>query len=286
MRFLILGCNGMAGHMISLYLSKVGYSVTGFARKAILPIETIIGDARDLASLNAIVSSGRFDYVVNCIGILNREADDNREAAVLLNAYLPHYLAEVTKGSETRIIHLSTDCVFSGDRGGYSECDFRDGATFYDRSKALGELEDNKNFTIRSSIIGPDVNPKGIGLLNWFFQSGESVAGYTNAIWTGQTTLQLAKTVEMVAKTKATGLVNMVPNQAISKYNLLSLINNAMHCKKDIIPDDSFRVDKSLVRTRFEFPYLIPDYVIMINELYDWMLNEKDWYPHYSFLGA
>ena len=83
---------------------------------------------------------------------------------------------------------MSTDCVFSGRRGGYTEKDFRDGETFYDRSKALGELEDDKNITLRNSIVGPDINPNGIGLFNWFMHQKDQVNGFSNTMWTGQTT--------------------------------------------------------------------------------------------------
>ena len=177
---------------------------------------------------------------------------------------------------------MSTDCVFSGKKGQYTEVDFPDGETFYDRSKALGEIIDNKNITLRNSIVGPDINPKGIGLLNWFMQQNGNVNGYTMSMWTGQTTLQLAKTMEAAIKVHACGLYNTVPATSISKYDLLCLFNKYMRNNKVIIhPVDGIRADKSLKRTRFDFDYIIPDYEIMVSELAKWIFDHKDLYPHY-----
>ena len=283
MKFFILGCNGMAGHMISLYLKEQGHSVLGFDLKKSEYVDSIAGDARDTESLRKIITEGEFDTVINCIGILNQYAENDKALASFLNSYFPHFLAEVTKGSTTQVIHMSTDCVFSGKRGGYTEDDFRDGETFYDRSKALGELEDDKNLTLRQSIVGPDINPKGIGLLNWFMQQKGGVNGFTKAMWTGQTTLQLAKTMEEAAKVKAHGLYNTVPDTNISKYELLKLFNQHLRTDKITVNEvEGVNADKSLLRTRYEFDYHIPDYETMVRELADWMRAHKDMYPHYE----
>ncbi|MGP8313509.1 dTDP-4-dehydrorhamnose reductase family protein [Enterocloster aldenensis] len=282
MKFLILGCNGMAGHMISLYLKERGHDVTGFGRNESSLIKCIVGDATDTDFLSITVGKNKFDSIINCIGILNQNAEDNKSKAVYLNSFLPHLLADITSRTNTQIIHMSTDCVFSGKRGQYTESDLRDGESFYDRTKALGELDDNKNITLRNSIIGPDINPKGIGLLNWFMQQKDLVNGYTRAIWTGQTTLQLAKTMEFVAREKVHGLYNAVPEQSISKYELLRLFNHYMRNDTIIIrPDDKYAADKSLKRTHFEQSYVIPDYEQMVAELSAWIHNHKELYPHY-----
>ena len=282
MKFLVLGCNGMAGHMISLYLQEHGHKVLGFDRRESKYVKSIAGDARDTENLKKLVLEGKFDSVINCIGVLNQFAEKNKALAVFLNSYLPHYLAEITSGTDTQVIHMSTDCVFSGKRGNYTENDFRDGETFYDRSKALGELEDNKNITLRNSIVGPDINAEGIGLLNWFMQQNGEINGYTKAMWTGQTTLQLAKTMEVAAREKAHGLFNTVPDHAISKYNLLQLFNQYMRNNSiQITPVDGIVADKALKRTRFEFGYLIPDYEQMISELAQWIREHSKMYPQY-----
>jgi NAD-dependent epimerase/dehydratase len=282
MKFLVLGCNGMAGHMISLYLQERGHEVLGFDRRESRYVKSIAGDARDTENLKKLVLTGKFNSVINCIGVLNQFAEKDKALAVFLNSYLPHYLAEVTSGTDTQVIHMSTDCVFSGKRGNYTENDFRDGETFYDRSKALGELEDNKNITLRNSIVGPDINAEGIGLLNWFMKQNGEIKGYTKAMWTGQTTLQLAKTMEVAAREKAHGLFNAVPNYAISKYNLLQLFNQYMRNNEvQITPVDGIIADKALKRTRFEFGYLIPDYEQMVAELAQWIREHSKMYPQY-----
>ena len=283
MKFLILGCNGMAGSTISLYLKEQGHDVFGFDRAKSKYIDSTSGDARNLDFLNELVTGGKYDSVINCIGILNQFAEQNKSLATFLNSYLPHYLADITSSTDTQIIHMSTDCVFSGARGGYTEDDFRDGETFYDRSKALGELEDGKNITLRNSIVGPDINEEGIGLLNWFMKQSGKINGFTKAMWTGQTTLQLAKTMEVAAKEKAHGLYNTVPSSSISKYDLLQLFNKYLRNNEvEISPVEGLIADKSLKRTRFEFSYLIPDYETMIAELSEWVIKHKELYPHYN----
>lgn len=282
MRFLVCGCCGMAGHMISLYLKEQGHYVYGFDRVKSNLIDSEVGDACDSIYVKNLVLSGNYDAVVNCIGILNQAAEDNKSLATYLNSYFPHYLADITNNTDIQIIHISTDCVFSGKKGQYEENDFQDGTTFYDRSKALGELNDDKNITLRGSIIGPDINKNGIGLLNWFMQQNEKINGYTKSIWTGQTTLQLAKTIEFAAKTRAHGLVNSVPENSISKYNLCKLFNHYLRNDEIIIqPVDGINVDKSLKRTNFDMDYIIPDYDIMIKELQEWINKHKNLYPHY-----
>lgn len=273
----------MAGHTISLYLKEQGHNVFGFDRKKSLYIDSVAGDARNTAELTKIIINGKYDTVINCIGILNQFAEQNKSLATFLNSYFPHFLAEITAETDTQVIHMSTDCVFSGKKGQYTEDDFRDGETFYDRSKALGELEDEKNITLRNSIVGPDINPKGIGLLNWFMQQSGDINGFTKAMWTGQTTLQLAKTMEVAARERVHGLYNTVPSTSISKYDLLRLFNK--YLRNDTLtihPVEGINADKSLKRTRFEFEYLIPDYETMVAEMAEWIKNHKSMYPHYN----
>lgn len=274
----------MAGHMISLYLKEQGYEVDGFAREESRFVRTIVGDARNLQTVRKTIEEGQYDVVVNCIGLLNKFAENDHEAAVFLNAYFPQFLAKVTAHNPTQIIHISTDCVFSGSRGGYQETDLPDGELFYDRSKALGELVNKKDITFRNSIIGPDLKKDGIGLVNWFMQQKGRVKGYKNAIWTGQTTLQLAKTIENAAIQRVHGLYNMVPEESISKYDMLVLFNQYLRKEPiEIEPEENFRIDKSLRRTNYErFSYKIPVYEEQIRELGEWMRKHREEYPHYE----
>jgi len=164
MKVLVMGSTGMAGHTITLYLNKIGHDVTAFSNTPFKYCKNVIGDAFDESFIKGLVTDG-YDVIINCIGILNRAAEENPSKAVYLNSFLPHFIADCIKNKKTKLIHMSTDCVFSGKTGGYSEHSFRDGETFYDRTKALGEVDDNKNLTFRNSILGPDMNEKGIGLL-------------------------------------------------------------------------------------------------------------------------
>lgn len=283
MKILVLGCNGMLGHVVSLYLLNRGYDVTGFARDTKLNIPIIIGDATDTHNLAGLIRNGNYDVVVNCIGILNQSAENHKAQAVFLNSYLPHYLAEITYKLKTKIVHISTDCVFSGKTGGYTEDSVPDGTSFYDRSKSLGDLCDDKNITIRTSIIGPDINSEGIGLFNWFMRQQGTVNGYTKAIWTGQTTLQLAKTIEVAIHNNVAGLHHMVPSISISKYNLLVLFNKLFRKNSlTIVPSDKIQVDKSLIRTNFSLKYDIPTYEEMLLDMYKWIKNNRNLYPHYQ----
>lgn len=283
MKFLVLGCNGMAGHTISLYLHERGHDVLGYDRTESKYVRSIAGNAFDTTFLRALIKKGRFDSIINCIGILNQFAEQNKALASFLNSYLPHFLVEATDNTTTQVIHMSTDCVFSGKRGSYTEDDVPDGTSFYDRSKALGEICDEKNITLRNSIVGPDINPIGIGLLNWFMHQRDAINGYTKAMWTGQTTLQLAKTMEIAAKEKAHGLFNTVPDHSISKYELCKLFNKYLRNNTITIhPVEGVNADKSLKRTRFEFSYLIPSYEVMVKELTDWIMAHKGMYPHYN----
>jgi dTDP-4-dehydrorhamnose reductase len=282
MKVLVLGGTGMAGHIISLYFNEAGHDVTAFSRSKLDYCNNINGDISDFESLKNIINEGQYDGIINAIGILNQDAEDHKSNAVILNSYLPHFLSDTTKKMKTRVIHMSTDCVFSGKTGGYSETSFRDGETFYDRSKALGELENNKDLTFRNSIIGPDMSERGIGLFNWFMKQEGQVNGFTKAIWTGVTTLTLAKAMEQALIENLTGLYNLVNNETISKYELLKLFNKYM--KDDqimILPSDNLSLNKSLINNRTDFSFKVPSYEAMVAELKEWIDNHKDYYPHY-----
>ena len=132
----------MAGHLISLYLKERGHFVVGFSRKGVSFLESqVIGDARDESAIADVLYEGEFDVVVNCVGVLNKAAEDNPDAAYL-NGELPHVLARLTEGTPTRVFHMSTDCVFAGNTGPYAEASVPDGQSAYDRTKAAGELDD------------------------------------------------------------------------------------------------------------------------------------------------
>lgn len=272
----------MAGHTISIYLKEVGHDVTTFSRGQINYCKNIVGDVRDFSELEKIIVNNKYGAIINAIGILNQDAEENRSNAVILNSYLPHFLSDLTRNMATKIIHMSTDCVFSGKIGGYSENAFKDGETFYDRSKALGEIDNDKDLTFRNSIIGPDINPKGIGLFNWFMKQNGDIKGYRKAIWTGVTTLTLAKAMDQALKENLTGIYNLVNNQNISKYELLELFNKHLKNNKcKILSDDKIIIDKSLINNRNDFSFIVPSYEEMVIEMVDWLEKHTDIYPHY-----
>ena len=284
MKFFICDCNGMAGHLIAIYLQEQGHEVYGFARKKSPYIPNcIVCDAGNTELLTKVIREGNFDCVINCIGILNQFAERNPADAIYVNSYFPHFLAKITEDLNTQVIQMSTDCVFKGDRGNYTESDQPDGITMYSRTKALGELNDGKNLTLRNSIVGPDINVNGIGLLNWFMKQ-TNCNGYRKTIWNGITTLELAKIMEVAAKEKIHGLYNMVPDDIkVRKYKILELFNKYIRNNEVKIGYvDGTDEDKSLIRTNRDFKYDIPLYDTMISELADWMKVHKDMYPHYN----
>lgn len=292
MRFLVFGSTGMAGHMVSLYLTEQGHEVDGTARHdASFLVErgvhVISLDVTDSDAVKQILFQGDYDIVVNCVGLLNKACDERPDLAVYLNSYFPHLLEAVTCGMHTRVFHLSTDCVFAGNDGPYSEGSFPDGTTFYDRTKALGEIRNDKDLTLRQSIVGPDPDPEGIGLFNWFMRQEGEVCGYAGAIWTGLTTLELARAIESCAESAARGLVNMVPKGVISKYDLLCMFKNQFQCRvTNVLFSPVPRIDKRLVKTNTSIPFEPKSYACQIVELRNWIIAHADLYPHYDMGGS
>lgn len=274
----------MAGHLISLYFKEQGHDVVGFARQqSFLLNNTIVGDASDFPLIKKTLEEGGFDAVINCIGLLNQFAEENKAMAILLNGYLPHWLVETTMDTRTRVIQMSTDCVFAGNDGPYYEDDIPNGRSFYDRSKAIGEINTSKDLAFRTSIVGPDIKPSGIGLFNWFMQQEGEVGGYTGAIWTGVTTYTLAKAMEQALKEKLTGLYNLVNNVSINKYDLLGLFNKYFRAGEvKINPNDKLQMDKSLRSKRVDFDFVVPSYEQQVKEMREWVDAHNSLYMHYN----
>jgi dTDP-4-dehydrorhamnose reductase len=284
-KILVIGIKGMAGHMLYNYFSESRlYDVYGLARN-IEPSNNLFNvDVSDTIQLQSLFKENQFDYVVNCIGILNKDAEDFPSKAIWFNSYFPHYLEEVTKETQTKIIHISTDCVFSGKEGGYTENDFKNGSGFYAQSKALGELINNKDVTIRTSIIGPELNQNGIGLFHWFMSQSDQahLKGFTKAFWSGLTTLELAKVVLEIIEQNISGLIQVAPTTKIDKYSLISLFNTIYkNGKMTIDAQDDYQVDKSLVSIRTDFDYKVTNYRQMLEAQKDWILKYPSIYSHY-----
>ncbi|UOX34031.1 SDR family oxidoreductase [Flavobacterium sediminilitoris] len=285
-KILVIGSKGMAGHVILYYLkSKKNFEVFSMARSIEKSDFNFSLDVSDTNKVKTIILENQFDVIVNCIGILNKNAEENPETAIWYNSYFPHFIESITRNTTTKIIHISTDCVFSGEKGSYTENDFKDGIGFYAQSKALGEIINDKDVTIRTSIIGPELKLNGIGLLNWFLNQPENtnLKGFTNAFWTGLTTLELAKVIVAIIEQNIKGLIQVTPQNKISKYNLLKLFNTIYRNDKLIIlKEDKYKIDKSLSSIRTDFNYIVPTYKKMLIEQKKWMLKNNNIYKHYS----
>lgn len=282
-RILILGSIGMAGHTITLYFKERSYDVTAYSVTPFLYCDNIIGNAFETENFRSMISNGKYDVIINCIGLLNQAAEESHSNALYLNSYLPHLIADTIKDKKTKLIHMSTDCVFAGNTGPYYENSLRDGATFYDRSKASGEVDDDKNLTFRNSIVGPDMNKNGLGLFNWFMKQEGTVKGFTCALWTGVTTLTLAKAMEKAIEENLCGLYNLVNNVSISKYDLLVLFNKYFRNNSlTILKNDDLKLDKSLRNTRKDFSFVVPPYEQMVQEMKAWVDAHSNLYPHYQ----
>lgn len=286
MRYLIFGVNGMAGHVIASYLAERGHEVAGFARQQSPVCKTIIGDARNWTDVEKVLKTEEYDTVVNCIGVLNKRVDASLANGIYLNSTLPHLLAEELRDKAAKLIHISSDCVFEGTKGQYTENDRPDAISYYGRSKALGEVVDQENLTLRTSIVGPELKANGVGLFHWFMKQKGTVAGYKNVIWTGVTTLQLAKSIEEDIVRQKTGLYHLVNNETICKHDLLQLFNSAFRKNSiEITENDTVVCDRSLVCTSDGQRFSVPGYQQMIAELVEWMENHRELYGQYEEFG-
>ncbi|MFK5950676.1 MAG: SDR family oxidoreductase [Methylococcales bacterium] len=280
-KLVVLGCAGMAGHIVAEYLeSKDGCEVYGIARSEGRFV-THVTDVTDFDVLESILKEIQPDFVINCIGVLVSQSSDDICSAIQINSYLPHYLARLGKKLGFKLIHISTDCVFSGKEGGYREDSFRDGDDNYARTKALGEVINDRDLTIRTSIIGPELKTNGTGLFDWFMKQSGDINGYTEAYWSGVTTFELAKAIYEFIKQDTCGLFQLCPDDKISKYDLLKCFSKVWQRKISINPVSTYTVDKSLVSTRDDFSYSVPDYQHMLEEQRDWMKSHADYYAHY-----
>lgn len=273
MKLLVLGGNGMAGHIISHYFKKCStYTVFSTSRDVSNMEDTIQLDVRDQGKLEEVIDLLIPDVIINCIGILNEQATQNPLDALLVNSLLPHTLAKLIERHGGRLVHVSTDCVFSGEKGDYVENDPLDGQSVYAKTKSLGEVISSKHLTIRTSIVGPEIRKNGIGLMHWFMQQSGEIKGYTNVFWNGVTTLELAKAIHEMIEQNIMGLYHLTAPQKISKYELLVLFKKVFN-KEDVLitPYETIRSDKTLKNTRKDFNYQVPEYKQMLVELRDWL---------------
>lgn len=279
MKILVLGKTGMLGNVVYNYFKDLNEDVIGTSRNK----EDIYYDAyENQEGIVNIIRKYRPNVIINCIGILNKEAEDNKCLAIKVNSLLPHYIDSLSDKYNFKLIHISTDCVFEGTKGNYTETDIADATSFYGRSKAMGEIVNNKNVTLRTSIIGPDNNKEGIGLFEWFINQEGEINGYKNVLWTGVTTIELAKVIETVIKNNIVGLQHVVNNKIISKYDLLKLISTVFNKEIKINEEVNNKSAKTLIRTNKSFDYEIPSYEKMIKEMKEWIIKHKNIYTNSS----
>jgi len=278
MKILILGSDGMLGHVVKTYFEERGHEIVCTNRND-KESNLYFDITNSVSGIDKIVENVKPEVLINCIGILNKVAEEHKALAILINSYLPHYLDELSAKAGFKLIHVSTDCVFDGKVGGYDEYSIPNETNMYGRSKALGEVINDRSVTLRTSIVGPDINKNGVGLFQWFMTQEGEVGGYDNVIWTGVTTMWFARCMEIAIEKNLTGLHHCVNNETISKYDLITLFKK--YFDKDIIINHNPDVvsKKTLVRTDASFDFGIPSYEQMVKEMREWVIEHKEMYP-------
>ena len=279
MRILILGGDGMLGHQLFKNL-KSSHDVRVTLRQDLAVYNKFMVfssentypgiDVIKIDKLAKVLTNFHPDAVVNAIGIVKQLPEANKSIPSLeINALFPHRLALLCKDISARMIHLSTDCIFSGKKGNYKESDTSDPDDLYGRTKFLGEVTEKHCLTLRTSMIGQELSRKK-NLLEWFLAQKGTVNGYKKVIFSGFTTLELSRVIEnMILNYPDASGIYHVSSDPISKFDLLSLIKATLKLPIEIIPDESFACDRSLDSSKFrrEFNYNPPSWEEMIYEL-------------------
>jgi dTDP-4-dehydrorhamnose reductase len=280
LRLLILGGSGMLGHQLWRGLHAqhdtwvtLRRPVADFAAHNLFDEAKAIqfDDITDDTALERALGQAKPEAVINCVGIIKQRDEASDEALTLrVNAEFPHRLAKRSGEAGARLIHFSTDCIFAGTKGNYTESDPSDAADLYGRSKHQGEVADAHSVTLRTSVIGHELGTN-LALLDWFLsQRGQAVNGYTKAIYSGFTTLEMARIVDRIL-TQYTDLSGVwhVASEPISKFGLLQLCREKLGWEGVIEPNDEFVCDRSLNADRFNQAtgYTPPSWEAMISEL-------------------
>lgn len=262
MKVMILGASGMLGNaMMRYFMQSQAYNVYGSTRsdmaKNLLPdyLHTNIISNVDVDNFESIarqLSVIRPDIVINCVGLV-KQLDDSKDVLKIIpiNTILPHRLVILCDLIGAKLIHISTDCVFSGSRGMYTEVDVADANDLYGRSKYLGEVDYPNAITLRTSIIGHELIG-AYGLINWFLNQKNRVEGYRKAIFSGLPTVEIARIImEYVIPNPEMHGVYHLSSYPVNKYALLSMVADIYKKKISIEPNDEFVIDRSLDSTRF-----------------------------------
>lgn len=283
MRVLVLGAGGMLGHtLIDVLASRPGLDVAGTIRDPAPPAAHRTGatqltihpgiDVTRHGTLEALLGDARPDVIINAVGIVKQVAAGHDPIATTeLNALLPHRLARLAAARSARLIQISTDCVFSGRRGGYTEDDAPDPVDLYGRTKLLGEVVDGDTLTIRTSFVGHELATRH-GLVEWFLAQTGTVPGYSRAVFSGLPTVELARVIadEILPRPALRGLVNIGAGP-IAKLDLLALVANRYATLATLEPRDEPVVDRSLDTRRFTDAtgYRAPAWPDLVAAMYD-----------------
>jgi dTDP-4-dehydrorhamnose reductase len=280
MRILILGGDGMLGHRLLRQFAPnhetrvtVRQSLEAYHSYRLFDRANTYDevDARDPSALPKVLGEFRPEAVINAVGVIKQRPDaKDGVLSIEVNSLFPHFLAGLCEARGAHLIHVSTDCVFSGGKGNYTETDRPDPVDVYGFSKLLGEVIRPGALTLRTSMIGTELARK-TGLVEWFLsQRGKMINGYRKAIFSGFTTAELARIIErlLTAHPKTAGLYH-VSAPPISKFDLLSRLNDRLSLDIRITPDDEIACDRSLDSARFrnEFGYVSPSWDVMLDEL-------------------
>ena len=278
---LILGATGMLGHRLWLQLED-RFDCTATIRADAIPAtaslildqkRTITGlTVGDEEALDGALTSSRAQVVINCIGMVKQRPEAADPVALLrANAVFPHAVEAACARHGARLVQISTDCVFSGRRGGYAEDDLPDPADLYGRSKLAGEPEGEGTLVLRTSMIGRELE-RGSGLLQWFLAQGGAVSGYPNALFTGPTTPVLSRLIgDLIEGHPDLRGTFHVAAKPISKLELLELVRDGFGLETTIEPDPTVQVDRTLDGTRLReaVGWQAPGWAEMIQELAD-----------------
>lgn len=281
MKIMVLGASGMLGNAMVRVLSEnndcevFGTTRSGGASRFFpseIAVRLVAGvDVENYDALVKAFAQVRPDIVINCIGLIKQLADANDPLlAIPINALLPHRLARLCDLSGSRLVHISTDCVFSGNKGGYTEDDPSDAKDLYGKSKFLGEVVYPHTITLRTSIIGHELQ-SAHGLVDWFLSQQQQCKGFTKAIFSGLPTVVLARIIRdvVIPRPELSGLYH-VAARPISKYDLLRLVAEVYGKSIEIIPDDSLVIDRSLNAGRFKAAtgYAAPEWLNLIKAMH------------------
>ena len=283
-KVLILGSAGLIGHQVYNYLKNSdNYELHNISYQNKIQNDTILLNARDEKDFIDKITGIRPQYIVNCIGILINGSDVDPENAIFLNSYMPHRLTRLADKINAKLIHISTDCVFSGDKKKpYVETDEKDGRGIYAKTKGLGEVISDKHLTLRTSVVGPELKKDGEELFHWFMNQSGEVSGYTKSVWSGVTTIELAKAVKWSIDHHITGLYHVTNNSSIGKYDLLKLFQKYTKKDIDIKPVDGNNVDKGFIDTRLLMNYKIPSYDQMVSDMVNFIVSNNYLYSQYK----